>query len=88
MFYEDEYATVRLQASDKETDPVERNKIMEEAFISITEGVPTIPFAYPGLVSYAWPWVKNWYGEGWYNIHTPGAHNWWIDQDLKAEMGY
>jgi len=24
----------------------------------------------------------------WYHIHTPDAHNWWLDQALKEEMGH
>ncbi|MBA7692042.1 hypothetical protein ES703_100600 [subsurface metagenome] len=59
--------------------------------------VPLIPIvvndaAYmsPGadsLASYWWPWVKNYYGEAYfYSIYSMTSA--WIDQDLKAEMGY
>jgi len=37
-----------------------------------------------------WPWVKNYYGEleaGYYDM-SPMISRLWIDQDLKAEMGY
>jgi len=39
---------------------------------------------------YWWPWIKNYYGErsiGDGELATILAYA-WIDQDLKAEMGY
>jgi peptide/nickel transport system substrate-binding protein len=44
----------------------------------------------PALSAYWWPWVKNYYGE--LNASTrnpvPAISRLWIDQGLKAQMGY
>ncbi len=47
-----------------------------------------LPTAYN--YEYAWPWLKNWYGEvfaGAYNS-APIQARMWIDQELKKQMGY
>jgi len=54
------------------------------------DDVIQIPEGTPYQFNAKWPWVKNWYGEtevsawGWAN---PMARI-WIDQDLKAALGY
>lgn len=47
-----------------------------------------VPTAYN--YKYAWPWVKNWYGEVFVGAYYSGPvqARIWIDQDLKKEMGY
>ena len=49
--------------------------ILEQAFV--------IPRPQPYQYTFWWPWLKNYYGQG--LALTRYA---WIDQDLKAEMGY
>ena len=42
------------------------------------------------VVTYWWPWVKNYHGELSVGIINEYAENMyiWIDQDLKKSMGY
>jgi len=87
-YYSSEYFDTRMLAAMKEPDPAKYKTMMEEANLRCQDDVPAIPFAHPTWTEFWWPWVKNCYGEVWYQIHTPDYHNWWIDQDLKAEMGY
>ncbi|MBA7706656.1 hypothetical protein ES703_115511 [subsurface metagenome] len=44
----------------------------------------------PKIMLCHWPWIKNYYGEmetAYYN-YCPMLTTLWIDQDMKAEMGY
>ncbi|MFC1984748.1 ABC transporter substrate-binding protein [Chloroflexota bacterium] len=49
-----------------------------------------LPFPTPYSYSYCWPWVKNWFGETNVTFLSPQPvyKTIWIDQVLKAEMGY
>ncbi|GAJ20970.1 unnamed protein product, partial [marine sediment metagenome] len=50
--------------------------------------VPYIPFGGAYWHAMWWPWLKNFYGE-WDGIAWGTPYDTlWIDQDLKAEMGY
>ncbi|MBA7476433.1 hypothetical protein ES707_11819 [subsurface metagenome] len=86
--YFSEYNNSRLIAALTEEDPEELKTMMEEVFINIIGDAPAIPFGKQPLYVYWWPWVKNCYGEVWFYHRCPDYFNWWIDQDLKAEMGY
>jgi len=76
----------------REMDEAKRAEILEEIFVILTHDVPYIPLgtSVGGTGQFWWPWVKNYYGE----LEEGGGHispPWdlmWIDQDLKAEMGY
>ena len=71
-------------------DVDEANALKREMIIYHTEASPYISLPARYQNCYAWPWVKNYYGE----IETSFFHyipmikTLWIDQDLKAEMGY
>ncbi|MBA7695662.1 hypothetical protein ES703_104294 [subsurface metagenome] len=44
----------------------------------------------PYIVNAYWPWLKNYYGEvetGFFNF-TPMTSRLWIDQDMKADLGF
>ena len=86
--YGNEYVDSRLSEAVSEIDDAKRIQKMEEAFVRITEDVPAIPMALPPIMIYWWPWVQNFVGETWYHIHSPDYHNWWLDQDLKKQMGH
>ncbi|MBA7584066.1 hypothetical protein ES708_26018 [subsurface metagenome] len=71
-------------------DLAERNALFKELAAFLLEEVAIIPSPVPVRVNAYWPWVKNYYGE-----IDCGEHNYvameariWIDQVLKAEMGY
>ncbi len=69
-------------------DPDERRLIAEELFLLTLEEVAFIPFGMQSNYVYWWPWVKNYYGERNIGCVTLTAETLWIDQALKAEMGY
>jgi len=73
-----------------ETDTAERDCLMEEASLILLEDTIVIPFTHEAEGIFWWPWMRNYYGE----IFAEGIDRdsclryVWIDQDLKAEMGY
>ena len=68
----------------------ERMAAVKELGVEILGLAVYLPVAASRDAAYMWPWVKNWYGElnvgDWEHI-TFTAYV-WIDEDLKAEMGY
>jgi len=71
-------------------DVDEQNRIIKEAAIIALEDLPWIPLNLMLDGDYWWPWIKNYYGEHIVRDNDFAsilAHA-WIDQDLKAEMGY
>ena len=86
-YYDSEYFTSRMLSAMREVDDAKRVQMLEEANLRQQDDVVAVPFAFPSWRAFWWPWVKNIHGEVWYHIHTPDAHNWWIDQNLKEEMG-
>ena len=87
-YYSSEYFDTRMLAARKESNPATLVQLLEEANLCCQDDVAAIPFAHPSWTEFWWPWVKNCYREVWYQNHLPDYHNWWIDADLKAEMGY
>jgi len=84
--YFDEQVTKEL----KMTDPVARSAIQKEMCILFVNEASQIPMPSPRVACLWWPWIKNYYGETdcyWLNF-TPIVSRMWIDQDMKAEMGY
>ena len=86
-YYNSEYFDTRMLNAMRETDTDTRVQMLEEANLRAQDDVAAIPFAFPSWMTYWWPWVRNAHGEVWYHIHTPDYHNWWLDADLKKEMG-
>jgi len=71
-------------------DEAERARLTEEMLIAVLDLAPLISMPYPTGFHMWWPWVKNYYGE--YDTRhlnpAPMIARLWIDQALKAEMGY
>lgn len=63
----------------------EAYKAVEEVRPYILELAPKIPFPQPLFYTLWWPWLKNTHGQG--NI-VPFYKYYWIDQDLKKQMGF
>jgi len=64
--------------------------IAKQLCIDLIDDCPYIAIGAPKQICYAWPWVKNYYGEvetGFIN-YEPMWERLWIDQAMKAEMGY
>jgi len=67
-----------------------QNRLIKEAAIVAISDVPYIPLNLTLDGDYWWPWIKNYYGEHIVrdnDFASMLAHT-WIDQDLKADMGY
>lgn len=69
----------------------EMNKLTKQACVDLLLDVPAIPLQVGLDGYYWWPWIQNYYGE--FNIAdanqpVPLFAHMWIDQNMKAEMGY
>jgi peptide/nickel transport system permease protein len=67
-----------------------RTMLLEELQVYWLDQVPYIVLPVGYSYCYAWPWVKNYYGEiqvGCY-MNAPIYARIWIDRELKKEMGY
>jgi len=84
--YIDEMA-VKIEA---ELDFTEQNRMVRELGLYILDEAFYIPRAPVIHGHYWWPWVKNYDGEvSLHDFDMAALINFmWIDQDLKAEMGY
>ena len=73
-----------------EIDFSKRNKLVKEASLIMLDETIYIPLAFTPQASFWWPWIKNYYAE--INIEDqqldPVIARVWIDQALKAKMGY
>jgi len=90
FYANDEYYCETVATAAAERDIVKRNALLKELGIYVIEQCERIPMGNPYLLCCSWPWVKNYYGEiesGSMN-YSPMTSTLWIDQDLKAEMGY
>jgi len=72
-------------------DVAERNLLAKEANLYLMSHGFVIPCNLPPEAAFYWPWVKNYFGE--YNVAdyegiAPILATVWIDQALKAKMGY
>jgi len=71
-------------------DSAERDIIWRKAAAILFDEAAYISLGAPYGLTYWWPWVKNYYGEQ-YSSRSGIAHLMaaiWLDQGLKAEMGY
>ncbi len=88
--WEDDYYTDLFHLAEQEMDLDKMMGYIKELCVRINNEVPYIPLGSPYFYTYTWPWVKNYYGEietGFFTI-SPMISTLWIDQDLKADMGY
>jgi len=80
-----------MARANLEMDVAEQTRLLKEAGIILREDWPRLPLYLNSHRTYWWPWVKNYYGE--ITIaddasFCPVIKYMWIDQALKAEMGY
>lgn len=90
MYNNPEFDELIVPAS-AEMDIDEQNRILKEAGVLLNRDIPVIGLSLLPARQTCWPWVKNWYGEN--SICDDAqfggiARFIWIDQDLKAEMGF
>jgi len=86
--YSNEYFDEQIEKAFATLDEADREVILEELFVMTLDAVPTISFSLSQHAVHWWPWVKNYYGEISAGGFNPPTDLLWIDQDLKAEMGY
>jgi len=90
-FYDNPEFTALFEEAEEKRTEAEQNPILKELAVTALDSVAWIPLHVGDMgITAWWPWLKNFYGEfaiaDWapsYAISTA-----WIDQDLKAEMGY
>lgn len=88
--YTNERVDVLSDLMVEELDIEKRTEYFKEAFAIMRYEVDNIPLYMQPAGHYWWPWLKNHHGE----LSTIDgqmsslARYWWIDEDLKAEMGY
>ncbi len=72
-------------------DRAEQKRLAKEALTIMRDDVPMIPLMSGTQAHFWWPWLKNYYGEvnvgDWCNT-VPIMASTWIDQDMKADMGF
>jgi len=89
--YRNENLDEIMSKLDVELDPEKRTEMIHEILLDSIPDVDQIQLVYHQDRAYWWPWVKNYYGE--YSLQDDGSFAAlfkfiWIDQTLKAEMGY
>jgi len=88
--WEDEQFTTWYGQAFSERDPDKALAIKKDMILRYLDAAAEIPTARIYNLTYAWPWINNYYGavSGGYHHVMPMVNVMWIDQDLKAEMGY
>ena len=89
QFYDKDFIARYAEAKQK-VDEVEQFPILRDLNLIALDSAAYIGVGAPVALRYWWPWVKNYYGEfdaGCFDTGPIFARI-WIDQDLKAEMGY
>ena len=88
--FDDEHLTNLWMEAMHETDLERQNQLLREANVYAIEQCPYILLPVGNVLRYAWPWVKNYYGEHCAGAVCPGPIHAriWLDLDKKAEMGY
>lgn len=82
--YEKDYLAAKAT-----TDDAERNKKLKELNVRAIDAVAYINMPGGTYYVYAWPWLKNYYGETNYGYINDASRCWataWLDQELKNKM--
>jgi len=88
--FDDPHARELFDRAMETIDLAKRNAIFKELNVYFLDQCPVIPVPLAYSYCFAWPWVKNYYGE--ISVGTlryaPIFARIWLDQELKKEMGY
>ncbi len=88
--WDDESFAEQYQEVLVTVDTAERNAKIQDLAYYWLDSAAVIPIGNSYVSASYWPWVKNYYGEvetGFLN-QIPIIARIWLDQELKAEMGY
>jgi len=91
FLYSDVWFNETFDKASAEIDGAKRDAVLKEIAIYYIGTVSRLPLGDPYVLCCWWPWVKNYYGEtesGVGSNRAPMYSSLWIDQDLKAELGY
>jgi len=88
--WEDPVFSDMMDSAYRERDDTKRDAIIKEANLYWLQEATEIRMPQPHVWKFWWPWVENYWGESSVGYHCLGPvfSRIWIDQDLKAEMGY
>ena len=81
----------KYQAALQEQDSAKRSAIAKELLVYVLDQAIAIPIGVSKILFSYWPWVKNYYGESVSGMSFDSQRVEaliWIDQALKAELGY
>jgi peptide/nickel transport system substrate-binding protein len=86
--WNDKYVADTYEKARLTGDPVEAKKLLKELNVYMIDQCPYVILPVNYGYSYAWPWVKNWYGELNATVRAPGLIHAqiWIDRDLREKM--
>jgi peptide/nickel transport system substrate-binding protein len=73
-----------------ERDAAKSLALKKDMVIRLLDAAPMVPTPVHSTDAYAWPWVKNYYGEisAGFTLYNPMLKLLWIDQGMKSQMGY
>jgi len=80
-----------INAALDELDPVKQTELIKQASTMVLADAQVIPLYYNRANQYWWPWVKNFDGEASIqddNCFAQLTYYMWLDQGLKAQMGF
>ena len=79
-----------LDRFSRSNDPDEQDELMRQMSTRVLEEVISCFLPAPSMFRYAWPWVRNYFGEANSDyVSSVGLFPLiWIDQDMKKGMGY
>jgi peptide/nickel transport system substrate-binding protein len=88
--FDDDWLTDTWTEAMSETNLDKQNQMLREMNVYVIEQCPYILLPVGNVLRYAWPWVKNYYGEHCAGSVCPGPiHSTiWIDEDMRTTMGY
>ena len=88
--FDDPYFRETYDKAELETDPAEAKRLLKHLNAYIIEQAPYVILPMPSSYAFAYPWVKNWWGELNPTTRSPGypMARVWLDLELRKEMGY
>ena len=86
----DDYIDEQVMKISEERDLAKAVPQWKALGIYALERIDYVLLPYTRLYTYAWPWLKNYDGETFLSYYSlsPAMMYAWVDEDLKAEVGY
>ena len=86
--FNDKYFMDTLEKASTASNTAEAKKILKALNVYLIDQCPYAILPVAHIYAYAWPWVKNWYGEVNVNARSMGQIHArvWLDRDLREKM--